>query len=281
MPSAARREAGHDGAVAFLGDHHRVAAVQRQVVVGRRVAFEVVGNRVAAGFLGGVHQQLEVARQGQLLFLNDLHGVQGHDYAVLVVLGAAAVHAVADQGDLERVEPGAVLQHPVLRRHRHHVGMGVDAHHFFAAAFQGDLVDTVIDVAKVQVEGLGQALDLVGDLEELRVLVLRHAIDAHGGDRHQFAQGFGGGLAVLHPRIEAQQAMDLVLLLGGKRLVVEEGIDGRAEVGFFDHLALGRLIFAQGAEKLAEIRDRGIGKALENRRVLLWGDVGVGGGGEG
>jgi hypothetical protein len=109
----------HDGAVAFLGDHHRVAAIQRQVVVGRRVAFEVIGDGVARGFLGGVYQQIEIPGQRQFLFLDHLHGVERDHDAVLVILGAPAIHAIAHQGDLERVEPGAILQHPVLWRHRY------------------------------------------------------------------------------------------------------------------------------------------------------------------
>ncbi|MNJ40653.1 hypothetical protein D3C77_355530 [compost metagenome] len=212
----APRKAGHDRTVTFFGNYHRVAAIERQVVVGRRVAFEVVGDGVAAGFLGGVYQQLEVSGQWQLLFLDHLHRVQRDDDAIFVILGAAAVHAVADQRDVERVELGAVLQYPVFRGHRHHIGMGMDADHFIAAAFEGDFIDAVVDVAEVQVEGLGQAFDLVGYLDELGVVVLLNAVDANGGDRHQLAQGFGGCTGVLHSRVEAEQAVDFVLLFSGQ-----------------------------------------------------------------
>ncbi|MCY1361059.1 hypothetical protein D9M69_477120 [compost metagenome] len=268
-------EAGHDRAVAFLGDHHRVAAIQRQVVVGCGVAFEVVGDGVARGLFGGVDQQLEVAGQRQLLLLDDLHGVERHHDAVLVILGTAAIHAIADQGDLERIKAGAVLQHPVFRRHRHHIGMGVNAHDFIAAAFQGDLVDAVVDVAKVQVERLGQALDLLGNLEEFGIVVLVDTVHAHGRNGHQLLQGFGGRAAVFHPGIEAEQTMDFVLLPGGKRLVVEEGTDGRAEV-----VGLGDIALGQASQELPEILDRCITEGLEDDRVLLRGDVGVGSGGE-
>ncbi|MNN10249.1 hypothetical protein D3C81_1231670 [compost metagenome] len=148
--------------------------------------------------------------------------------------------------------------------------MRMDAHHFVAAAFEGDLVDTVVDVAKVQVEGLGKGFDLVGDLDEFRVLVLGNAIDAHGRDCHQFAQGFGGCAAVFDPRIKAEQAMDFVLLLSAQGLVVEEGADGRAEVVGFAQIALG-----QAAEELPEVLHRSVVEGLEDGRALLRGDVGV------
>jgi len=96
--------------------------------------------------------------------------------------------------------------------------MRMDAHHFIAAAFQGDFVHAVIDVTEVQVEGFRQALQLVGDLEELRVFVLRHAVDVERRNFHQLAQGLGGGLGVFQPRINAQQAIDFVLLLGAQGL---------------------------------------------------------------
>ena len=153
--------------------------------------------------------------------------------------------------------------------------MGVDADHFVAGAVQGDLVDPVVDVAKVQVEGLGQALDLLGDLEKLGVLVLRHTVDVEGGNGHQFTQGLGGGLAVLHPGVEAQQAMDFVLLFGGQALVVEKGADGRAQVGVLARFALG-----QAAEELTEVADRVVTEGLEDGRALLRGDIGLGGAGK-
>ncbi|MNL56804.1 hypothetical protein D3C87_1803230 [compost metagenome] len=81
--------------------------------------------------------------------------------------------------------------------------MGVNAHDFSAAAFEGDFIDAVIDVAEVQVERLGEAFDLLGDLDEFRVVMLFHTLDAHGRDGHQFLQGFGGGAAVFQPRIQA------------------------------------------------------------------------------
>ncbi|MNK84653.1 hypothetical protein D3C87_1045100 [compost metagenome] len=153
--------------------------------------------------------------------------------------------------------------------------MGVNAHDFIASAFQGDFIDAVVDVAEVQVERLGQAFDLLGDLDELGIVVLGNAVHAHGRDGYQLLQGFGGRAAVLHARIEAQQAMDFVLLLGGQRLVVEEGADGRAEV-----VGLGDVALGQAPEELPEIRDRGITEGLEDDRALLRRDVGVGSGGE-
>ncbi len=265
----AHRERRHDRTVAFLGNHHRVAAVQRQVVLRRRVMFEVVRNRVAGGFLGGVHQQLEVARQRQLLFLDDLHGIHGHYDAVFIILSATAIHAIADQRDLERVEFGAVLEHPVFRRDRYHISMGVNADHFIAAAFQGDFVHAVIDVTEIQVEGLGQALNLVGDLEEFRVLVLRQAVDIKGRDFHQLAQGFEGGFAVLHARINTQQAVDFILLVGGQGFIGQEGIDGWSDVIGFRQVALG-----QGAEETTKIADRCFVEVLDDRRALFGADVG-------
>ncbi|MNG16733.1 hypothetical protein D3C84_1006710 [compost metagenome] len=148
--------------------------------------------------------------------------------------------------------------------------MGVNAHDFIAAAFEGDFIDAVVDVAKVQVEGLGKALELVGDLDEFWILVLGNAVHAHGRDCHQFAQGLGGGRAVLQPCIEAQQAMDLVLLFGGKGLVVLEGTDCQAEVVGFGQVALG-----QAFQELPEIRYRYVIEGLEDGRALLRGDVGV------
>ena len=185
-------KSSHDGAVAFLGDHHRVTAIQRQVVIGHRVVFEVIRDGITAGFFGGVDQQLEVPGQWQLFFLDDFHGVHRHHDAVLVILCTAPVHAVADQRDLERIELGAVLEYPIFRGYRHDVGVGVNTDHFIATAFEGDFIDAVVDIAKVQVEGLGEVLDLVGDLEELRVLVLGHVIQVYRRDGYQFAQGFSG-----------------------------------------------------------------------------------------
>ncbi|MNV68450.1 hypothetical protein D3C71_1613040 [compost metagenome] len=153
--------------------------------------------------------------------------------------------------------------------------MGVNAHDFIAAAFQGDLVDAVVDVAKVQVERLGQALDLLGNLEEFGIVVLVDTVHAHGRNGHQLLQGFGGRAAVLHPGIKTQQTMDFVLLLSGQRLVAEEGTDGRAEVVGFGDIALG-----QGLQELAEILDRRIIERLEDDRALLRCDVGVGSTGE-
>ncbi|MNE28400.1 hypothetical protein D3C80_1218390 [compost metagenome] len=264
-------KAGHDRAVAFLGNHHRVATVQCQVVIRRRVALEVVGDGVAGGLFGGVDQQLEVACQRQLLFLDDFHGVHRHDDTVLVVFGAATVHAIANQGDLERVETGAVLEYPVLRRHRHHVGVGVNTDHFIALAFQGNFIDTVVDVAKVQVEGLGQALDLLGDLDEFGVVVLIDAVDAEGRNSHQFTQGLGGRIAVLQPGIDPQQAMDFVLLFSRQLLVGQEGGDALVEL-----VGLAEFAFRHTGQELAEILDRSVAEALENGRALLWGDVGIG-----
>ncbi|MNK91035.1 hypothetical protein D3C87_1111110 [compost metagenome] len=153
--------------------------------------------------------------------------------------------------------------------------MGVDAHDFIAAACEGDLVDAVVDVAKVQVERLGQALDLLGNLEEFGVVVLGHAVHVHGRNGHQFLQGFGGRAAVFHPGIEAKQTMDFVLLLSAKRLVVEERTDGRAEV-----VGLGDIALGQASQELSEILDRCIAEGLEDDCALLRSDVGVGSGGE-
>ncbi len=80
------------------------------------------------------------------------------------------------------------------------------------------------------------------------VVVLGHALDLEGGDGHQFAQGFGGGAAVFHSGVQAQQAIDFILLFGAQALVVEESIDGRAEV-----VSLGQIAFRQAAEELAEV----------------------------
>lgn len=212
---------------------------------------------------------------GSFFFLDDLHRVERDHDAVLVILGAPAIHAIADQGDLERIKPGAVFEHPVFRRHGHHIGMRVNAHDFIATAFEGDLIDPVVNVAKGQVERLGQALELVGDPDELGVVVLGHAFHAESRDGHQFAQGLVGSVAVFHPCINAQQAMDVVLLFRGKGLVAEEGVDGRAEVGGFGQVALG-----QAAQELSEIRDRCVTEGLEDRCALLRGDVGVRWGGE-
>ncbi|MNP18625.1 hypothetical protein D3C76_1111150 [compost metagenome] len=153
--------------------------------------------------------------------------------------------------------------------------MGVNAHDFIAGAFQGDFIDAVVDVAKAQVERLGQALDLLGDLDELGIVVLGDAVHAHGGDGHQFTQGFGGRAAVLDPGIEAKQAVDFVLLSRRQRLVVLEGTDGRAEVRGFSDVALG-----QARQELPEIGDRLITEGLEDDRALLRGDVGLGSSGE-
>ena len=262
---------GHNGAVAFFGNHHRVAAIQRQVVVGHRVVFEVIRNGITAGFFGGVDQQLEVPGQWQLFFLDDFHGVHRHHDAVFVILRTAPVHTVTDQCDLERVELGAVLEYPVFRGYRHYVGVGMNTDHFIATAFEGDFIDTVVDIAKVQVKGLGQILDLVGDLEKLRVLVLGHVVQVDGGDGHQFTQGVGSRLAVFEPGIQAQQAIDLVLLLGGQCLVVEKGADGRAEIIFLRQLTLG-----QRPQKLTEVSDMGVAERLEDDSTLLRGDGGVG-----
>nr|GFD29317.1 hypothetical protein [Tanacetum cinerariifolium] len=115
----------------------------------------------------------------------------------------------------------------------------------------------------------GEAFDLVGDLEELRVLVLWNAIGTHGGNGNQFAQGFSGRRAVLHPRVQPQQTMDFVLLLGRQRFVVQEAVDGRRQgVGFSD-IALGKT-----AEELPEVFDRCIVERRENGRALLGREVG-------
>ncbi|MNE85196.1 hypothetical protein D3C80_1821700 [compost metagenome] len=105
--------------------------------------------------------------------------------------------------------------------------------------------------------------------------MLGDAVHAHGGDGHQFTQGFGGRAAVLDPGIEAEQAVDFVLLFRRQRLVVLEGTDGRAEV-----VRLGDVALGQAGQELAEIRDRGITERLEDDRALLRGDVGVGSKGE-
>ena len=264
-------KAGHNGAVAFLGNHHRVAAIQRQVVVGYRVVFKVVRDGITGGFFGGVDQQLEVTCQWQLFFLDHLHGVHRHHDAVFVILGATPIHAVADQGDLERIEFGAVLEHPVFRGHRHYVSVGVNAHHFIACTFEGNLIDAVVDIAEVEVEGLGQVLDLFGNLEKLRILVLGHVVQVDGGDGYQFTQGFGGRLAVFEAGVEPQQTIDFVLLVRSHGLVVEKGPDGRAQVIVFRQLTL-----AQSTEKLTEVSDLGVAEGLEDNGALLRGNSGVG-----
>jgi hypothetical protein len=137
--------------------------------------------------------------------------------------------------------------------------MGVDANDFIAAAFEGNFIDAVVDVAEVQVEGFGEALDLVGDLEEFRVLVLGNAVLAIGRDGDQFLQRLGGGFAVFHPGVKAQQTVDFVLLFSGQRLVVLEGADGRAEVGSFGQVALGDL-----SQELPEILDRCSGEGFDD-----------------
>ncbi|MCY1414826.1 hypothetical protein D9M71_302880 [compost metagenome] len=263
-------EAGHDRAVAFLGDHHGVAAIEGQVVVGRGIALEVVGYGIAAGFFGGVDQQLELAGQRQVFVLGHLQCVHRHDNTVLVVLGATAVHAVADQSDLERVQARAVGQLPVVRVDRHHIGMGMDADHFLAAA-QRNLVHPVVDVAEGQAEAVGQGLDLVGDLEELGVLVLRHAFDVEGGDGHQFTQGFTGGLAILDAGVQAEQAVDLVLLLGGQWLAGQVGVEGGREV-----VDLGQVAAFELAEELLEVAWVAAVEGFDDGRGLLLGEVGLG-----
>jgi len=148
----------------------------------------------------------------------------------------------------------------------------VNAHDFLAAAVEGDFVDTVIDVAEVQAKRLGQVLDLRRDPDEFRVFVLGNALFAISRDLDQFAQGFQSGFAVFRPGVEAQQAIDLVLLLGSQRLVVEKRADGRAQVVGLAQVALGQLV-----EELAEITDLGIAETLEDGRALLRCDNGVSG----
>ncbi|MNM60484.1 hypothetical protein D3C81_717630 [compost metagenome] len=149
--------------------------------------------------------------------------------------------------------------------------MGVNTDHFIALAFQGNFIDTVVDVAKVQVEGLGQALDLLGDLDEFGVVVLIDAVDAEGRNSHQFTQGLGGRIAVLQPGIDPQQAMDFVLLFSRQLLVGQEGGDALVEL-----VGLAEFAFRHTGQELAEILDRSVAEALENGRALLWGDVGIG-----
>ena len=73
------------------------------------------------------------------------------------------------------------------------------------------------------------------------VLAIRRDLD-------QFAQGFGGGLAVFHTGVDAEQAIDFVLLVGGKGLVVQKGTDCRAEV-----IGFGQIGLAQVGQELPEI----------------------------
>ncbi|MNP20121.1 hypothetical protein D3C76_1126820 [compost metagenome] len=148
--------------------------------------------------------------------------------------------------------------------------MGVNADDFITSAFQGNFINAVVDVAKAQVERLGQALDLLGDLDELGIVVLGNAVHAHGRDGYQFTQGLRSRAAVFHPCVEAKQAIDLVLLLRGQCLVIEEGTDGRAKI-----VSLGDIALGQAFQELAEILYRGIAERLEDDRILLRGDVGL------
>ena len=70
--------------------------------------------------------------------------------------------------------------------------------------------------------------------------MLGNAVHAHGRDGHQFTQGLRSRAAVFHPCVEAKQAIDLVLLLRGQCLVIEEGTDGRAKIVSLGDIALGR-----------------------------------------
>ncbi|MNJ02267.1 hypothetical protein D3C73_1621720 [compost metagenome] len=79
--------------------------------------------------------------------------------------------------------------------------MGMNANDFIASAFKGYLIDTVIDVAKVQVERVGKALKFLRDSDEFRIVILGNAIHLEGRDGHQLAQGLNGSVAVLDPCI--------------------------------------------------------------------------------
>ncbi|MNS56087.1 hypothetical protein D3C72_889370 [compost metagenome] len=92
--------------------------------------------------------------------------------------------------------------------------MRVNTNHFIATAIEGNLVDAIVDVAEFQIERLGETFDLRRYLDEFRIVVLLNAVLAKGRDFHQFAQGFSGGSAVFRSRVDTQQTIDFVLLLG-------------------------------------------------------------------
>ncbi len=145
----------------------------------------------------------------------------------------------------------------------------MDADHFLAAA-QRNLVYPIVDVAECQAEALGKGLDLVSDPEEFGVFVLRCAFDVEGGDGHQFTQGFAGGLAVLDAGVQAEQAVDFVLLLGGQWLAGQVGIERCLEV-----VGLGQVAAFELAEELLEVAWVAAVEGFDDGRGLLLGKVGL------
>ena len=164
-----------------------------------------------------------MATQRQARFLERAHGKQRGDDAVLVVLGAASVQTLANLRDGERVQSCAVLQHPFIRIHRHHVGMGVHADQFAHRLAQGDLVHAVVHVAKVESEQRDQPFQRGGEAQKFRVLVLRQTFHIEGGNRHEFAQHEQRCLALLvadllRQRTDIQRVAHLVQCRSGHGL---------------------------------------------------------------
>ncbi|MCY1223374.1 hypothetical protein D9M72_354970 [compost metagenome] len=202
---------------AFFRHHRGVFAVEHDVVLGQGGVLAVVLHAVAAGFLGGLDHQADGALQRHAAFLDGLHGIHDRGDRALVVDGAAPVQRVAHARHAERIQFGAVLQHPFLGHRRHHVGVGQDAEGVLGAAGQRDLEDPVVDIAVGQPEVTRHGLDHLAEVDDGGVLVLRDLLVAHGTQRHHPADGVDHRGLVVDAVVDAQQAADISQVVAGQR----------------------------------------------------------------
>ncbi|MNT11331.1 hypothetical protein D3C72_1462050 [compost metagenome] len=177
----------------------------------------VVLHAVAAGLLGGLDHQPDGAFQRHAAFLDGLHRIQHGGDRALVVDGAAPVERVADAREPERIEAGAVVQHPFLGHGRHHVGVRQDAEGVLAAARQRDFEHAVVHVAVGQPEVARHALHQLAELHDGGVVVLGDLFIAHGAQRHHLADGVDHRGLVVHAVVDAQQAADIDQVVARQR----------------------------------------------------------------
>ncbi|MNT16767.1 hypothetical protein D3C72_1518840 [compost metagenome] len=230
----------------------------------------VVLHAVAAGFLGGLDHQPDRAGQRHAALAHGLHCVQRRRDGTLVVDGAAPVQVVAHAGHLERVELRAVVEHPFVGHHGHHVGVREDAEGVRASAGQGHLEHAVIHVAVGQAEVPRHALHHLAERDDGRVLVLRHLFVAHGADRHHLGDALQHGGLVVEPVIDAEQPADIDEIVALERLLrpvgphgrrqLRLGLHGGGEEGVEAGRRLGRLAGHQAVQ-------RGFGQRLGQRRA--------------
>ena len=160
------------------------------------------------------------------------------------------IHAVADQRDLERVEFGAVLQYPIFRRHRHHVGVGMNADHLVAAAWQA-AGPAVRHLSHIETHGTGTPL---GD--PIEIDGLQQAFTPDTSERQFCAIGSAkSNIGHLEPASGVLLQRALINLLDNARHHGRPPVVVRLQ--------------ADGGHATLTVRDHGPGIAPEQRETLL------------